>query len=109
VDVLPGDFYVEHVFDLSVPVDVYKWDAGWLRNWYITTLGNVGQAFASGVNPTDFGTSNELPLVQIIELHINPLPLFDLFTPYACNITTLECFYVQQRPFQRLHVMKTRE
>jgi len=57
VDVLPGDFYVGHVFDLSVPVDVYKWDAGWLRNWYITTLGNVGQAFASCVNPTDFGTS----------------------------------------------------
>ena len=57
VDVLPGDFHVRHVFDLSVPVDVYKWDAGWLRNWYITTLGNVGQAFASGVNPTDFGTS----------------------------------------------------
>jgi len=57
VDVLPGDFHVRHVFDLSVPVDVYEWNADWLRNWYIKALGNVGQAFAAGVNTPDFGTS----------------------------------------------------
>jgi LCP family protein required for cell wall assembly len=57
VDVLPGEFYITHVFDLSVPVDVYKWDADWLKNWYIKTLGNVGQSFAAGVNPPVFSTN----------------------------------------------------
>lgn len=57
VDVLPGDFYVTHVFDLNVPVDVYKWDSEWLKNWYVKTLGNIGQAFAAGVNPPESGTS----------------------------------------------------
>jgi len=30
-------------FDLSVPVDVYNWDADWLRNWYIKTLEMLGK------------------------------------------------------------------
>lgn len=58
VDMLPGDAYTTHVFDLSVPVSVYKWDADWLKNWYAQTLGSVGQAFASQVNPPEVNLSN---------------------------------------------------
>jgi len=52
------------ISNLSVPVDVYNWDADWLRNWYIKTLGNVGALL------------NELPLVRIIEFHMNVLSAF---------------------------------